>query len=181
MSVYQIDTMHSSAEFSVKHMMISTVKGVFEDLQGRLDFDAENPEDSKIVASISTASVNTRVEDRDNHLRSADFFDAENYPKMKFESTDIEVSGENTGKVTGDLTIRDTTKQVVFDVEYLGEMENSPFGDTRAGFVGSTTIDREDWNLTWNQALEAGGVLVSKEVKISIDVQAVKQEVGEKV
>ncbi len=176
MATYQVDTAHSAAEFSVKHMMITTVKGVFEALDGTLEFDEDNPEDSKIVAKIQTASINTRVEDRDNHLRSGDFFDAENYPEMVFESTDIDVTGDNAGKVTGNLTIKDVTKPVTFDVEYLGEMENSPFGDTRAGFTGSTTINREDWGLTWNQALETGGVLVSKDVKITVELQAVKQE-----
>ncbi len=176
MATYQVDTAHSAAEFSVKHMMITTVKGVFEALDGTLEFDEANPEDSKIVAKIQAASINTRVEDRDNHLRSGDFFDVETYPEMVFESTEIDVTGDNAGKVTGNLTIKDVTKPVTFDVEYLGEMENSPFGDTRAGFTGSTTINREDWGLTWNQALETGGVLVSQNVKITVDLQAVKQE-----
>lgn len=179
MATYQIDTMHSAAEFSVKHMMITTVRGVFEDIQGRLEFDAENPANSQVSATIKVATVNTRVEDRDNHLRSADFFDAENHPDMTFESTRIEVTGDNTGKVTGNLTIRGTTKPVTFDVTYFGEMPNSPFGDERVGFAGTTVINREDWGLTWNQALEKGGVLVSKDVTINVELQAVKQTVGE--
>ncbi len=177
MATYTIDTAHSMAEFSVRHMMISTVRGVFDDLTGTLEFDKENPAASSIEAVIKTATVNTRMTDRDNHLRSADFFDAETYPEMTFKSTKVEVTGDNTAKVTGDLTIRDTTKAVTFDVTYFGEMPNTPFGDERVGFTGTVVINREDWGLNWNQALEAGGWLVSKEVTINIELQAATQPV----
>lgn len=178
MAVYQIDTLHSAAEFSVKHMMITTVRGTFEDITGRLEFDEANPEASSIEATIKVHTINTRVGDRDNHLRSPDFFDVENHPEMTFKSTEVKVTGDKKGTVTGDLTIRGTTKPVTFEVEYFGEMENSPFGDTRVGFNGVTSINRDDWGLTWNQALESGGVLVSKDVKIEIQLQAAKQTVG---
>ncbi|MEM6281210.1 MAG: YceI family protein [Chloroflexota bacterium] len=175
MASYTVDIAHSAAEFSVKHMMVTTVKGVFNDLSGTMIFDADNPANSSIEAAIQVASINTRMEDRDNHLRSADFFDVENFATMTFKSTSVEMTGDDTAKVTGDLTIRDVTKPVVFEVEYFGTLENSPFGDTRAGFQGTTTINREDFGLTWNQALETGGFMVSKEVKITVDLQAVKQ------
>lgn len=172
MTTWNFDPSHSVIEFSVRHMMLSTVKGTFSGLSGNLQFDASNPANSSIEASVDVSTVNTGVGDRDAHLRSADFFDAENFPKLSFKSTKIDVTGDNTGKVTGDLTIRGTTKEVTFDVDFFGEGK-SPFGDHRAGFAGSTRIDREAWGLTWNQALEAGGVLVSKDVKISIELQAV--------
>ncbi len=177
MATYTIDTAHSMAEFSVRHMMISTVRGVFEDLSGTLEFDLANPEASRIEAVIKTGTINTRQPDRDNHLRSADFFDADNHPDMTFTSTKIEVTGESTGQVMGDLTIRGKTREVTFDVTYFGEIANSPFGDKRVGFAGTTSINREDWNLNWNQALEAGGWLVSKEVTINIELQAATQPV----
>lgn len=177
MATYTIDTAHSMAEFSVRHMMISTVRGVFDDLTGTLEFDKENPAASSIEAVIKTQTVNTRMTDRDNHLRSADFFDVETYPEMTFKSTKVEVTGDNTGKVTGDLTIRGNTKEVTFDVTYFGEIANSPFGDERVGFTGTVLINRDDWNLNWNQALEAGGWLISKEVTINIELQAATQPV----
>ena len=173
MATWKIDTSHSHAEFSVRHMMISKVRGVFEDLSGELEFDAASPENSSVKAIIKTASVNTRENDRDAHLRSSDFFDIEAYPDMIFESTNINVTGNNTAQIIGNLTIKDVTKQVTFDVEHFGETP-SPFGDTRIGFSGNTQINREDWGLTWNMVLETGGVLVSKEVTINVELQAIK-------
>lgn len=172
MATWNIDSTHSGAEFSVRHMMVTTVKGIFENLSGTLNFDEANPANSSVNASIDVSTVNTRVADRDNHLRSADFFDVENYPTMQFVSKSVEVTGDNSGKVMGDLTIRGVTKPATFDVEFFGVID-SPFGDRRVGFNGTATINREDWGLTWNQALENGGLLVSKEVKISVDLQAV--------
>lgn len=174
MATWTIDTSHSAAEFAVRHMMVTTVKGTFESLTGSLSFDAANPAASSVEAHIDVAGINTRFADRDNHLRSADFFDVENFPKMTFKSTSVQVTGDNVGKVTGELTIKDVTKTVTFDVEFFGEVK-SPFGDTRVGFQGTTTINREDWGLTWNVALETGGVLVDKNVKITVDLQAVAQ------
>lgn len=173
MASWGFDPVHSTVEFVVRHMMISKVRGNFETIDGRLEFDPENPEASSIEATVAIDSINTGATDRDNHLRSADFFDMENHPHMTFKSTAIEVTGENEGKVTGDLTIRGTTKSVTFDVEYFGEGP-SPFGDHRAAFVGTAKINREDFGLMWNQVLESGGVLVSKDVIIEINLQAVK-------
>ena len=123
---------------------------------------------------IDTTTVSTGVEDRDNHLRSADFLDVANFPTMTFKSTKIDVTSDDEARITGDLTIRGVTHPVTLAVEYLGAL-NSPFGDKRAGFAATTKINREDWGLTWNVAVEAGGVLVSKDIKISIDVEAVLQ------
>lgn len=175
MATWTIDGLHSMAEFQVKHMMVSTVRGTFDDISGTLEFDETAPENSRVEAVVKTASVNTRVADRDNHLRSGDFFDVETYPEMRFVSTSVEVTGDKVGKITGELTIRDVTKTVAFDVEYFGETAPSPFGDRRVGFSGSLTIDREDWGLTWNQALETGGWLVSKDVKLNIELQAMTE------
>lgn len=173
MAQWNIDPTHSFAEFTVRHMMVTNVRGTFSGMAGTLNFDPEAPENSSIDVSVQIATVSTREEQRDAHLRSGDFFDAEKYPTMHFKSTKAEKTGDGIGKVTGELIIRDTTKEVTFDVEYFGLTENSPFGDTRTGFTGSTTINREEFGLTWNQALETGGVLVGKDVKISVELQAV--------
>lgn len=173
MARWTIDGAHSNAEFVARHMMVSKVRGSFEHIEGFIDFDEANPAASYVEASINVASVNTREPNRDNHLRSGDFFDVENYPTMNFKSTNIEVNSENTGIITGDLTIRGTTLPVSFEVEYFGSGK-SPFGDVRAGFVGTAKINREDFGLTWNQVLESGGVLVSKEISIEVNLQAFK-------
>lgn len=173
-TTWNFDTQHSSADFAVTHMMFSRVRGSFPDVTGTLHFDPQNPATASVEATIETKTVTTGVADRDNHLRSGDFFDVENYPAMTFKSTGVEVTGDNAAKVTGDLTIRNITKQVVLDVEFLGEGTN-PWGMQVGGFRASTKINREDWDLTWNQALEAGGVLVSKTIDIELNVQVVKQ------
>lgn len=173
MAKWQLDPAHTSVDFTVRHMMFTNVRGSFSDVEGTIDFDPENPAAASLTASVKTASVNTGAPDRDNHLRSADFFDVENHPEMTFQSTHVEITGDTTAKVTGDLTIRGITKSVVFDVEFLGHGP-SLFGDERAGFEASFTINREDFGLTWNQTLESGGVLVSKEVKATLGVQAFK-------
>ncbi len=174
MARWKIDPAHSNAEFVVRHMMISKVRGTFENIEGYIDFDEQNPENSYVEATIDVNTINTRNEQRDNHLRSADFFDVANYPTMTFKSTKVEVTGENTGRVTGELTIRGVTKEVTFDVEYYGAGP-SPFGDVRAGFSGTTKINREDWGLTWNMALETGGVLISKEVTIEVNIEVIQE------
>lgn len=173
MATWNLDSAHSSADFKVRHMMVTNVNGTFGSLEGTIEFDADNPGDASVEATIDAASISTGAEDRDNHLRSGDFFEVEKYPNITFKSTDVNVTGDNTAEVTGDLTIRDVTKSITLDVTLVGVMENSPFGDTRAGFEATTTINREDFGLTWNQALESGGVLVSKEVKISLEAQGV--------
>ncbi len=172
MAQWNIDPAHSSADFTVRHMMVTNVRGSFGNLSGTINFDPENPGASSVEATIDVATINTGVEDRDNHLRSADFFEVEKYPNITFKSTDVEVTGDNSAKITGDLTIRDVTNPVVLDVDFLGQ-GGSPFGDTRAGFEATTKIDREAFGLTWNQALETGGVLVGKDIKVSLDIQGV--------
>lgn len=172
MARWKFDLTHTSTEFAVRHMMVSKVRGHFSGLEGWLEFDENAPEKSYIEAHIPVATVDTRQPDRDNHLRSADFFDAEHYPTMTFKSNSIQVTGKNTGQVTGDLTIRGVTRPVTFNLEYFGKVA-SPFGDTRVGFNGNTRINREDFGLTWNVALEAGGVLVGKEVEINVELEAI--------
>lgn len=172
---WQIDYAHSSVQFTVRHMMISNVRGSFDKFQGAVELDENNPENTTVHIEIDTASINTREAQRDTHLRSADFFDAETYPKLVFDSTRVERTGEDTAKLHGNLTIRDITKPVVLDVEYIGQAK-SPWGITSAGFSASTKINRKDWGLGWNQALEAGGVLVGDEIKIAIELELLKQE-----
>lgn len=172
MATWTLEPNHSVAAFSGRHMMVTTVRGTLGTVNGTIEFDPANPSAARVEASIDTAGLNSGVADRDNHLRSPDFLDVANYPTVDFKSTRVEVTGENTAKVHGDLTIRGVTKPIVIDAEFLGQGV-SPFGDTRAGFAGTTKINREDWGLTWNMALEAGGMLVSKDIKIELDVQAV--------
>lgn len=174
MATWNIDPTHSSADFTVRHMMVSNVRGGFDVVGGQITFDPENPANASVDVTIDVSTINTGVEDRDNHLRSADFFDVETYPTLTFKSTDVTLTGDDTANVTGDLTIRDVTRSVVLQVEFLGSGQ-SPFGDTRAGFEGTANINREDFGLTWNQALETGGVLVGKDIKISLDVQGIRE------
>lgn len=172
---WKIDPAHSEINFSVRHMMISNVRGRFEKFDGTVEFDAENPENSSVEVEIDAASINTREEKRDNHLRSPDFLDVEQYPYMTFKSKLIEQTGEDSGRIIGDLTVRDQTHEVVLDVDYAG-MAKSPWGTTSAGFSATTKINRKQWGLNWNQALETGGVLVGDELKINIELEIVKQE-----
>ncbi len=169
-----IDPAHTHADFAVKHMMIATVRGEFTDIQGTVDFNEKTPAKSKIDVKIGTASLNTREEKRDAHLKSPDFFDAENHPYMHFVSKKVDVTSDNTGRVTGDLTIRDVTREVVLEVEYNGTSK-TPWGTTNAGFSATAKINRKNWNLNWNVALETGGWLVGDDVKISLEAEIVKQ------
>ena len=175
MATYHFDPMHTAAEFSARHMMIANVRGVIKNVTGTLELDKDNPANSSVDVTLDASTIFTDLEDRDNHLRSADFLDVGNHPTITFRSTSVELTGDETAKVTGDLTIRGTTLPVTLDVEFLGE-EQSLYGDTRIGFVGTTKINREDWGLTWNMTLESGGWLVGKEITISVDVQAVLAE-----
>jgi polyisoprenoid-binding protein YceI len=172
---WNIDTSHSGVHFSVRHMVVSKVRGAFGDWQATLLFDEENPSASKVSARIKATSIDTREPKRDGHLRSSDFFDVEQHPELVFESTKVEKSGEGAYRITGDLTIRGVTREVVLDTEFLGRGKD-PWGQERLGFQASTAINRKDFGLTWNQALEAGGVLVGEKVEISLDVQAVKAQ-----
>lgn len=175
MAKWTFDLAHTSADFSARHMMITTVRGGFKNVTGGIDFDPAHPENASVEAVIDTTSMtSTGVVDRDNHLKSPDFLDIAVYPTITFKSTKVEASADGTSaKVTGDLTIKDVTRPVTLDVEYLGQV-NSPFGDVRAGFAGSTKINREDFGLTWNMALEAGGWLVGKDITINLEVEAIK-------
>lgn len=177
---WTIDPAHTQIEFAVKHMMFTTVRGQFSDFEGTIDLDRQNPAESSVFVAIETASVDTGVSDRDDHLRSGDFFDVENHPRITFESKRVTGSIDEGGdfEIIGDLTIRGVTKEVTLKSSFDGT-GTDPWGGTRAGFTAETAIDRRDFDLTWNQALETGGVLVGHDVKISLQVQAVlEQEVA---
>jgi polyisoprenoid-binding protein YceI len=171
---WQTDPSHTSVGFVARHMMLSKVRGEFQDFAVSFDLDPERPELASVEARIKTASVYTKDAQRDAHLKSADFFNAEAYPEMVFKSTQVERTGKDSASVTGDLTIRNVTKPVVLDVKYLGSSK-SPWGTTSAGFEATTKINREDWGLTWNVALETGGWLVGKEITINIEAEFVQQ------
>lgn len=172
---WNFDPAHSEVAFKVRHMMFSKVSGLFNDWEGTFEFDPENPADTNVSVDIESAGINTRNEDRDQHLRSGDFFDAENHPHIHFESTSVEQTGDKQLKLTGDLTIRGTTKPVVLDVDYHGKAVD-PWGNDRVGFTATTTVNRKEFGLTWNQALEAGGVLVGDKVEVELNVQAIPAE-----
>lgn len=171
--VWEIDPSHSVAAFSVRHMMVAKVRGRFGSFAGTIAI-GEQPEDSSVQVTIDAASIDTRDEKRDAHLRSPDFFDVETYPTLTFRSTGFDRTGDTTFELPGELTIHGVTRPVVLAAEYLG-VSPDPWGGTRAGFSATTEIDREDFGLTWNQALETGGVVVGKRVKIELEVQAVYQ------
>lgn len=173
-NTYQIDPSHSTASFSIKHMMIAKVHGGFEKISGTLTYDAANPAKSSVQVSIETASINTREPQRDAHLKSPDFFDIEKYPTITFKSTRVEGSGGEL-KVIGDLTIHGVSQQVTLDVDGPSDEMKDPWGNIKIGASGSTKIKRKDFGLTWNAALEAGGFLVGDDVTINLDVQFVKQ------
>jgi polyisoprenoid-binding protein YceI len=172
MATWKFDPAHTTISFSARHMMVTTVRGRFAPPTGKLEFDPAHPENAYVEAEIDTTTLSSGVADRDTHLRSADFLEVDKYPTLTFKSTQVEVKSEDEARVTGNLTIRGITRPVTLDVEYLG-LVNSPFGDQRAGFVATTKINREDWGLTWNMAIEAGGVLVGKDIKIELDVEAI--------
>jgi polyisoprenoid-binding protein YceI len=171
---WTIDTAHSEVNFAARHMMISNVRGGFEKFSGTVDFDEVNPAKTTVSVQIEAASLSTRDAQRDGHLRSADFFDVEKYPTIRFESKRVEVLDERHARLTGDLTIRDVTREVTLEVEYSG-MSKSPWGSTNAGFTASTKISRKNWDLNWNVALETGGWLVGDEIKIDLELEIVKQ------
>ena len=170
---WQIDATHSQVVFSVKHMVVSTVRGHFDVIRGTIEFDEAHPESASIEAEADVTSINTRDKRRDGHLQSPDFFDAEKYPVLTFKSTKVERAGENY-KVTGDLTMHGVTKSVVFDVEYGGTVKD-PYGMTRLGLNGHAKISRKDWGLTWGGVLESGGAIVSDDVKVEFELEAVTQ------
>ena len=169
--VWNVDTSHSVVGFSARHLMISKVRGRFTDFSGTVTI-AEDPLQSTVEANVDLSSVTTGDDQRDAHLKSADFFDIENHPHMTFTSTSLKADGEDF-VMTGDLTVAGTTRTVDFELEFDG-VEKDPWGGTRAGFTASTEISRKDWEMTWNVALETGGVLVGDKVKIELDIELVK-------
>ncbi len=170
---YDIDTTHSDVAFTVRHAMVTNVRGKFADYQGRLHLDGANPAASSAELVIKVASVNTGNEARDNHLRTGDFFEVDAFPEITFRSTATEQLDADNYRMTGDLTVKGTTRPVVLNLEFTGTATD-PYGQERVGFEGSTTVDRTVFGLTYNAALETGGVLVGEKVKLSFDISAVK-------
>ena len=173
-TIWNIDPVHSHAEFKVKHMMISNVKGEFSGVTGKLKFDEADIAQSQVEASIPVANISTHEAQRDAHLKSADFFDAEKFPTLTFKSTRVSKTGDGLLKVAGDLTIRGVTRNVVFEVEGPTAPMTDPWGNTRVGLSATARINRKDFGLTWNSTLETGGILVGEEVTITLDVQFIK-------
>lgn len=173
-TTWNIDSVHSSAQFKVKHMMISHVKGEFTAITGSLKYDTENIANSQVEASIDPRTISTRDAQRDAHLKSPDFFDVEKFPALTFKSTRVSKKADGDLAVAGELTIHGVTRSVVFEVEGPSAPMKDPWGNTRVGLSASTRINRKDFGLTWNAALETGGVLVGEEVTINLDVQFIK-------
>jgi polyisoprenoid-binding protein YceI len=171
---WQIDYSHSHIYFTARHMMISKVRGRFSQWEGVIEFDEQNPKNTTVDVTVDVSSINTRDEQRDGHLRSPDFLNVGEFPQMTFKSNRVVMEGANEGKLYGDLTIRGVTKEVVLDVEYAGQAK-SPWGTISAGFSAKGSLNRKDWGLTWNQALETGGVLVGEKVEIEVELELVKQ------
>ena len=167
---WMIDPTHTSAEFVARHLMVAKVRGKFNDISGTIVV-GDNPADTQVEVTISAASVSTGTPDRDGHLVSADFFDVENYPSIVFKSTGVMVGEGSAGTMAGELTVRGNTKPVELDFEFHGVIDD-PWGNSKAAFSASTEVDREEWGLTWNAPLEAGGVLVGKKVKLELEIQA---------
>ena len=170
---YTIDPAHTRLGFSARHAMVTTVRGSFKEFTGTAHIDAANPSASSVTLTIQTGSIDTGQADRDGHLVSADFFDVENNPTITFVSTKVDKVDDDTWAITGDLTIKGTTKPVTIAFDETGSAQD-PFGNVRVGFEGATSINRKDWGLTWNAALETGGVLVSEKIKLEFDVSAIK-------
>jgi polyisoprenoid-binding protein YceI len=173
---YTLDVSHTRLGFSARHAMVTTVRGQFQDYTGHAHIDTANPAASKVEVTIQAGSIDTGNADRNGHLVSPDFFDVENNPEITFVSTEVERhsdSGETTWVITGDLTIKGVTKPVTIEFEQTGSAKD-PFGNLRVGFEGGTVINRKDWGLTWNAALETGGVLVSERVKLDFDISAIQ-------
>src|SRR3990172_6969942 len=167
---WKIDPAHAQITFSARHMMIMNVRGHFEKFSGEVYFDEQNPALSTVEVQIEAASLNTNEPQRDSHLKSPDFLDVENYPFILFQCKRVEAGDDRHGRIIGDLTIRDVTREVVLETEYLGKSQ-SPWGMTSAGFSAHTRFNRKDWGLTWNVALETGGVLVGDEINIHIELE----------
>ena len=171
---WNIDPAHAQVTFSARHMMIMNVRGRFEDFTGTVHFDERTPANSSVDVQIEAGSINTNDSQRDEHLKSPDFLNVEQYPYLTFSCKRIEEVDDNHGRIIGDLTIRDATKEIVLETEYLGQAA-SPWGTTSAGFTAHTKINRKDWGLTWNVPLETGGVLVGDDVTVNIEIELIKQ------
>ncbi|QYJ03415.1 YceI family protein [Nocardioides panacisoli] len=169
---YTLDPSHSRLGFQARHAMVTKVRGQFADWEGTATIDTENPAASSVALTIKAASIDTGSADRDGHLASGDFFDAETYPELTFVSTDVARDG-NDWTVTGNFTIKDVTKPLTITFEETGSAQD-PFGNVRVGFEGEVTVNRKDWDLTWNAALETGGVLVSEKIKLEFDISAIR-------
>ena len=172
-TVWKLDPAHTLVEFSAKHLMISTVKGRISDVDGVIYVDPNEPFNSSVEVTMNAATLDTRLEQRDQHLRSGDFLDVEKFPVIKFRSTDIQGDEQNF-KLTGDLTIRDITRPITLDVTFEGQTKD-PWGGERIGFSATGKFDRRDFGLTWNVILESGGLTVANDIKIQLEVEAVKQ------
>lgn len=170
---YQIDVAHTRVGFVARHAMVTKVRGTFKEFEGHAHLDVADPAKSSAELTIQVASIDTGQEQRDAHLRGPDFFDTENYPTMTYKSTSVEKIDDTTARVTGELTIKDVTKPVTIEFLHTGSAKD-PYGNLRAGFEGQATINRKDWGLNWNAALETGGFLVSDRVQLEVDVSAVK-------
>lgn len=171
---YVLDPAHTSLAFVARHAMVTKVRGTFGEFSGEATVDGAAPAASTLKVEVQVASVNTGSADRDAHLRSADFFDVETYPTITFVGTGFDITGDSTVDITGDLTIKDVTRPVTIPFEFAGEAKD-PFGNTRVGFEGRTTVSRKEFGLTWNAALETGGVLVSDKIVLEFDISAIKQ------
>jgi polyisoprenoid-binding protein YceI len=170
---WSFDTVHSSLNFWVRHLMVSKVHGRFTKWSGSLLFDEKAPQDSRVDVEIDALSIDTREEQRDNHLRSADFFEVEKYPKLKFVSRKVEPTSQSEFKLTGDLTMHGVTKPVTLDVEYAGRSKHPQLGE-RVGFSARGALSRKDWGLVYNQVLEAGGVALSDKIELQLEIEATK-------
>ena len=173
-TIWKSDPTHSEVTFKIRHLMISSVKGEFKEFDAEIETSDDNFDQARVTANIKTDSIFTNNTDRDNHLKSADFFNAEKHPEITFKGTSFEKLDDSNYQLKGDLTINGVTKQVTLEAEF-GGVAQDPYGQTKAGFTLSGKINRTDFGLNWNQALEAGGVLVSEEVRINAEVQFVKQ------
>ena len=174
MAKWAVDPSHTTIGFSVRHMMITNVRGEFASVKGSADFDPQSPAGAKVEGSVDVASINTREAKRDAHLKSADFFDAETHPTLSFTSKGVESKGGKL-EVYGDITIRGTTKPITLHVDEVTGENKDPWGNTRIGVTAHASLSRKEFGLTWNQALETGGMLVGDEVKLTFDVSFVKQ------
>jgi polyisoprenoid-binding protein YceI len=170
---WQIDPSHSRIYFSARHMMVARVRGEFRRFEGAIDFNEERPTETTVDITIDVNSLDTGETGRDEHLRSADFFEVADYPVARFVSKRVEQRGADHGRLIGDLTIKDVTHELVIDVEYIGQ-NTDPWGNVKAGFSGTATINRKDWGLNWNVALEAGGWLVSEKINLELELELVK-------